>query len=121
MIRGELWWVDLGIPYGSEPGFRRPALIIQNDFFNNSKLNTTVVIPLTTNTLYAEAPENILLYKDETPLDKDSVIVISQIRVIDKNRLIEKISKLGRDKIDEVEAKLMLVLGIIGIYTHGRR
>ena len=44
MIRGELWWVDLGIPYGSEPGFRRPVLIIQNDFFNNSRINTTVEI-----------------------------------------------------------------------------
>jgi mRNA interferase MazF len=51
MTRGELWWAELGTPFGSEPGYRRPVLIIQNDFFNRSKINTTIVIPLTTNLL----------------------------------------------------------------------
>jgi mRNA interferase MazF len=49
MTRGEIWWADYGIPYGSEPGYRRPVIILQNDFFNNSKINTTVVIPLSSN------------------------------------------------------------------------
>ena len=115
MIRGELWWVDLGLPYGSEPGYKRPVLIIQNDFFNNSKINTTVVVPLTTNILYAEAPGNILIYKDESKLTKDSVIVISQIKVIDKNRLIEKIAKVNKAIMEDVENNLMFVLGIIAV------
>jgi len=45
MTRGELWWADFGVPFGSEPGYKRPVLIVQNDFFNNSKINTTIVIP----------------------------------------------------------------------------
>lgn len=116
MIRGELWWVDLGMPYGSEPGYRRPVLIIQNDYFNNSKINSTIIIPLTTNIFYAEAPGNIFLSKDESKLSKDSVIVISQIKVIDKSRLIERISKLNRIIINEVENNLLFVLGIMKIY-----
>ena len=49
MTRGEIWWVDFGIPYGSEPGYSRPAVVIQENSFNSSNINTTVVIPLTTN------------------------------------------------------------------------
>ena len=115
MIRGELWWVDLGIPYGSEPGYRRPVLIIQNDFINNSKINTTVIVPLTTNILYAEVPGNFLLNKDESKLSKDSVLVISHVKVIDRNRLIERISQVNKTIMDEVEKNLMFVLGIIKI------
>ena len=115
MIRGELWWVDLGIPYGSEPAYRRPVLIIQNDFFNNSKISTTVIVPLTTNNLYAEAPGNVQLYKDESKLNRDSVIIISQIKVIDKRRLIERISKVNNAIIEEVENNLMFVLGIVKV------
>ena len=115
MMRGELWWVDLGLPYGSEPAYRRPVLIIQNDFFNNSRINTTVIVPLTTNELYAEAPGNVLLYKDESKLTKDSVIMISQIKVIDKRRLIGKISKVNNSIMEEVENNLMFVLGIIKV------
>ena len=112
MMRGELWWVDLGIPYGSESGFKRPVLIIQNDFFNNSKINTVIVIPLTTNLLYADAPGNIFIDKDDVKLSKDSVIVISQIRVIDRKRLVEKISKIKKSVIEEVENSLLFALGI---------
>jgi len=46
MIRGEIWWADFGVPFGSEPGFNRPVLIIQTDSVNQSKINTTIVIPL---------------------------------------------------------------------------
>ena len=115
MMRGELWWVDLGLPYGSEPGYRRPVLLIQNDFFNYSRINTTVIVPLTTNALYAEAPGNILIDKNESKLSKDSVIVISQIKVIDKNRLLEKISKVSKAILREVEDNVMFVLGIMKI------
>ncbi len=77
MMRGELWWADFGIPFGSEPGYKRPVLIIQNDYFNNSKINTTIVIPLTTNMILADAPGNILITRNESNLKKDSVIVLS--------------------------------------------
>ncbi|MDR0290304.1 MAG: type II toxin-antitoxin system PemK/MazF family toxin [Treponema sp.] len=112
MIRGELWWADFGLPFGSEPGYKRPVIIIQNDFFNNSRINTTIVIPLTTNMIMADAPGNILITKKETKLKKDSVLVLSQIEVIDRRRLIEKISKIDRTIIDKVENNILFVLGI---------
>jgi len=112
MMRGELWWADFGLPFGSEPGFKRPVLIVQNDFFNNSKINTTIVIPLTTNLLLAEAPGNVLITGDESKLKKDSVMVISQIEVIDRKRLIEKITAVELDVIRKVEEGIMFILGI---------
>ena len=112
MTRGELWWADFGIPFGSEPGYKRPVLIIQNDFFNRSKINTTIVIPLTTNLILADAPGNILITKNESKLKKDSVITISQIEVIDRQRLIEKITKIDRTIIEKIENNIMFVLGI---------
>ena len=112
MTRGELWWADFGIPFGSELGYKRPVLIIQNDFFNNSKINTTIVIPLTTNLLLADAPGNILITKHESRLKKDSVITISQIEVIDRQRLIEKITKLDRAIIERIENNILFILGI---------
>jgi len=112
MIRGELWWADFGIPFGSEPGYKRPVLIIQNDFFNNSKINTTIVIPLTTNLILADAPGNILITKRESKLKKDSVITISQIEVIDRKRLIEKITKLDKSIIERIENNILFILGI---------
>jgi len=112
MTRGELWWADFGIPFGSEPGYKRPVLIIQNDFFNNSKINTTIVIPLTTNMILADAPGNILITKRDSKLKKDSVITISQIEVIDRQRLIEKITKIDRTIIEKIENNILFILGI---------
>ncbi len=120
MTRGELWWADFGVPLGSEPGYKRPILIIQNDLFNNSKINTTIVIPLTTNMLLADAPGNIIITKNESKLKKDSVIVLSQIEVIDRKRLIEKITKIDRRIIEKIEDNILFILGINkGYYTAG--
>jgi len=110
--RGELWWADFGIPFGSESGYKRPVLIIQNDLFNESKINTAVVIPLTTNLLLAEAPGNILLAKSESKLKKDSVMVISQIEAIDRRRLIEKITAVDMDMLKKVEDSILFILGV---------
>jgi mRNA interferase MazF len=112
MTRGELWWADFGIPFGSEPGYKRPVLIIQNDFFNRSKINTTIVIPLTTNMLLADAPGNILITKNQSKLKKDSILTLSQIEVIDRQRLIEKITKVDRAIMEKIENNIMFVLGI---------
>ena len=112
MTRGELWWADFGVPFGSEPGYKRPVIIIQNDFFNRSNINTTIVIPLTTNMILADAPGNVFFSKNESKLKKDSVITISQIEVIDRQRLIEKISKIDRTILEKIENNIMFVLGI---------
>ncbi|MDR1114427.1 MAG: type II toxin-antitoxin system PemK/MazF family toxin [Candidatus Margulisbacteria bacterium] len=116
MMRGEIWWVDFGLPFGSEPGFKRPAVIIQADAFNQSKINTVIIVPLTTNLALARAPGNIFAPKEKTKLRKDSVAVISQIAVIDKKRLLKKHSKLGEDILNEIEEGLLLILGLNKIY-----
>ena len=112
MTRGELWWADFGVPFGSEPGYRRPVIIIQNDSFNRSNINTTIVIPLTTNMLLADAPGNIVFPKTESKLRKDSVITISQIEIIDRQRLIEKILKINMTVLEKIENNILFVLGI---------
>ncbi len=76
MIRGEIWWADFGIPFGSEPGFYRPVIIIQSDKFNKSAMNTAVVVPLSTNILLADFPGNVLIKKELSNLSKDSVAVV---------------------------------------------
>ena len=100
------------MPFGSEPGYRRPVIIMQNDFFNNSRINTTIVVPLTTNLLYAEITGNVLITKNESKLTKDSVIVIPQIEVIDRRRLLEKIAEIDRAIIEKVENGIMFILGL---------
>ena len=112
MIRGELWWADFGIPFGSEPGFRRPVLIVQNDDFNKSRIGTIVVVPLTTNLLLEDAPGNVLIEREESTLSKDSVAVVSQLYALDKKRLIEKISKLNIELMNQIENGIQLVLDI---------
>ena len=77
MTRGELRWADFGIQFGSEPGFRRPVLIVQEYVYTQSRLNTVIVVPLTTNLLLEEAPGNVVLPKEESGLTKDSVIVVT--------------------------------------------
>ncbi|GHV84502.1 mRNA interferase [Spirochaetia bacterium] len=110
--RGEIWWIDYGVPYGSEPGYKRPVLVMQNDLFNNSKINTTVVIPLTTNLLLADVPGNIYIDKKESKLSKDSVILLSQIGVVDKQRFVKKNSKINKDTMENIENSIMFILGI---------
>ena len=112
MTRGELWWVDYGIPYGSEPGYRRPVIILQNDFFNNSNMNTTIVIPLSTNLILADVPGNILIEKRYSKLGKNSVILLSQIGVVDKQRLMERVSKIDKSIMEKIENNLAFILGI---------
>ena len=64
MTRGEIWWVDFGLAFGSMTLGRRPALIVQNDNFNASDIATTVVVPLTTNIRLADYKDNVLLAKN---------------------------------------------------------
>jgi mRNA interferase MazF len=110
MIRGEIWWVDLGIPFGSEPGFKRPVVIIQDDSFNRSNIQTIIVASITTNLNFAEAPGNVYLEKEESGLSKEGVVNVSQIATIDKRRLIERVSILPRGTMSDVDSGLRLIL-----------
>jgi mRNA interferase MazF len=112
MTRGDIWWADFGVPFGSETGFHRPVVIIQDDAFNRSRINTVIIIPLTTNLALAEAPGNVLLEKDESGLTKDSVLVVSQLSTIDRKRLVERSGKLDKQILKEAEEGVKLVLGM---------
>ena len=98
--QGETWWADLSEPVGSEPGFRRPVLIVQGDALNQSRIATVICVPLTSNLKWAGAPGNVVLKAKTTGLPKDSVANVSQIVTLDKRTLTERVSKLPRSKMD---------------------
>ena len=106
MIRGDIYMLDFGIPFGSEPGRRRPVVIIQADKENLDNLNTKVVVPLTSNTINAELRGNVFLPKKESGLSKDSVALVHQIIVVDKIRLEEKITKLPKHLLSKIEEEI---------------
>ncbi|MDR1025087.1 MAG: type II toxin-antitoxin system PemK/MazF family toxin [Treponema sp.] len=112
MIRGEIWWADFGIPFGSEAGFKRPVLIVQDDAFNESRIRTIVVLPLTANLRLLDAPGNVLVNNKESKLGKDSVILVAQFYALDRQKFIERISKVKRETMEKVENGMLLVLGI---------
>ncbi len=112
MTRGEIWWADFGVPFGSEPGFKRPVLIIQSDDFNKSTINTAVIVPFSTNIALAEAPGNVFLEAIDSGLTKDSVIVSSQMMAIDRMRLIDKISRVELRFFGEIEEGIRVILGM---------
>ena len=100
--QGDIYWVELGIPKGSEPGYRHPHVIIQNNVFNASRINTVVVCALTSNLKRARAPGNVLLQKGEGNIKKASVVNISQIITVDKSNLVEKIGSLSSTTIEKI-------------------
>ncbi|WP_022932935.1 type II toxin-antitoxin system PemK/MazF family toxin [Treponema bryantii] len=106
MTRGDIYMLDFGIPFGSEPGRRRPIVIIQADKENLDNLNTKVVVPLTSNTINAELRGNVFLPKKESGLSKDSVALVHQIIVVDKIRLEEKIAKLPKNLLSKIEEEI---------------
>jgi mRNA interferase MazF len=107
--QGDIFWADLPQPRGSEPGYRRPHVVVQNNLFNKSGLATVVACALTTNLRNANAPGNVFLKKGEGNLSKASVVNITQVTTFDKSELTEKIGALSRPKLREVLSGLKLL------------
>jgi mRNA interferase MazF len=112
MRRGEIWWASLGEPEGSAPGYRRPVLIIQSDEFNRSRISTVIVAVLTSNTMLAQAPGNVLIKARKAGLPKDSVVNVSQVITVDKQCLTEKVITLESPAMAEIDNGLRLVLAV---------
>ena len=110
--RGQIWWADLGEPDGSEPGFRRPLLIVQNDAFNRSRLRTTLAVVLTSNLRLLDAPGNVLLSAKASGLPRDSVANVSQVITIDRDFLTERAGTIRGALLADVDAGLRLVLDL---------
>jgi len=108
--QGDIFWVELGTPRGSEPAYGHPCIVIQNNLFNQSKINTIVVCTLTSNLKRANAPGNVLLRKGEGGLKKDSVVNISQMITLNKTDLVEKIGSLSPTRISEVIEGVLLLI-----------
>jgi mRNA interferase MazF len=109
--QGDVWWADLGEPVGSEPGFRRPVIVVQGDNFNRSALRTVVAVPLTSNLRWAAAPGNVRLTARATGLPRDSVANVSQLVALDRSILIERVGRLSSSKLELVLAGIDTVLG----------
>ena len=108
--QGDIFWVDLGTPSGSAPGYRHPHVVVQNNLFNQSKINTVVVCALTSNLKRAGAPGNVLLAKGEANLKKASVVNISQLVTVDKSDLTEKIGTLSPSRVDQITDGIKLLI-----------
>jgi len=110
--RGEIWWANLPPPVGSEPGFRRPVLVVQTDPFNQSGVATVVAVVFTSNLRLADAPGNVLCRRQDTGLSSDSVANVSQLAAIDKRWLTSRVSKMPTHLLREIEDGLRLLLGL---------
>jgi mRNA interferase MazF len=110
MSRGEIFWVDLAAPSGSEPGYRRPVLIVQSNAFMRSRIATVVVASITSNLRLADARGNVLVKKRRSGLAYDSVVNVAQLTTIDKARLSDPCGRLTAEQMQEVDAGLRLIL-----------
>jgi mRNA interferase MazF len=107
--QGDVYWIDLGEPAGLEPGYERPFVVIQNNLFNLSKLNTVIVCAFTSNMQRAATPGNIALDNGEANLSKPSVVLVTQVFTVDKSQLSEHIGTLSRKRIRQILDGLELV------------
>lgn len=107
--QGKIYWVDLGEPIGSEPGYLRPYVVIQNDALNRSQIRTVIVCALTSNLRRAAGQGNVLLETGEANLPEASVVNVSQILTVDKADLIDLIGKLSVDRVRQILAGLTLI------------
>jgi mRNA interferase MazF len=110
--RGEIWWADLGPPRGSTPGYRRPALVIQSDQFNDTNISTVLVAPITSQLRRAASPGNVEISERESGLPRRSVVNVTQVLAVDRSDLIERVGTLSGRRMAEVDQGLRLVLGL---------
>jgi mRNA interferase MazF len=108
--QGDVFWVELDNPVGSAPGYLHPHIVVQNNLFNRSRLNTIVVCALTSNLKRAESPGNVLLEPEEGNLPKQSVVVVTQIFSVDKSQLGEYIGSLSKKRVHQILDGISLVL-----------
>ncbi len=112
MERGEIWWASLGRPRGSEPGHRRPVLVVQSDDFNRSRIAAVVVASITSNLALALAPGNVPCRPKASGLPRPSVINVSQLVSVSRETLTDRVSRLPDAVMQQVDDGLRLVLSL---------
>jgi mRNA interferase MazF len=109
--RGDVFYADLSPVVGSEQGGIRPVLIVQNDI-GNKYSPTVIVAAITSQINKAKLPTHIELASEEYGLNKDSVVLLEQIRTVDKKRLKERIGHLDDERMQLVNTALVISLGL---------
>ena len=112
VARREVWWADLDEPRESEPGFRRPILIVQADAFNRSRLRTVIGVALSSNTRLLDAPGNVLLPASRTGLPRDAVANVTQLLTLDKEYLVDRAGRIAPKLMAQVARGMRLVLDL---------
>ncbi len=110
--RGQIVWADLPRPRGSEPGKRRPVLVVQSDAFNRSRIGTVLAAAVTSNLRLGEAPGNVVLEEADSGLDRRSVVNVSQVLTLDRRFLQKRAGTVPAHVMDAVDSGLRLVLGL---------
>jgi len=113
-MRGDIYYANLNPVIGSEQGGVRPVLIIQNNI-GNKYSPTTIIAAITSKIKKAKLPTHVELSAEQFNLEKDSVILLEQLRTIDKRRLKEKIAHLDDEIMNEVDQAIMISLGLIDL------
>ena len=108
--QGDVYWVELEEPSGSQPGYRHPHVVVQNNVFNQSRIHTVVVCPLSSNLERARAPGNVPLDAGEADLPKASVVLVSQVFTVDKAQLGDYVGSISRRRLRQVLDGIALVL-----------
>ncbi len=106
------WWASMGEPRGSEPGYNRPVIIVSSNEFNQSLIQTVIVVVVTSNLRLVDAPGNFKITKKQSNLNKDSVVNVSQLITLDKTFLTEQVGKLNSKYISHLNEGVRLVLGV---------
>jgi mRNA interferase MazF len=110
VAQGDVCWADLGEPRGSEPGYRRPVVVVQSDSFNRSTIRTVVCVPLTSNRKWSASPGNVALSQHDTSLPRSSVANVTQLVTLDRDVLSQAIGQLTPSKLELVLSGIDLVL-----------
>lgn len=111
--RGEIFIADLNPGFGREIHKKRPVLVISNDVLNQN-LSTVIMIPLSSIIPEFIGPDVVKVNK-KVGLDKESILIVNQIRSVDQARLIKRVGVLSQDKIEQVEDALMITLGVTNL------
>jgi len=110
--RGEVWWADMPEPSASEPGFRRPVVVVQSNEFNQSRINTIIVAVISSNMKLGLAPGNVTLSTKSVGLDRESIVNVSQLITLDKSFLNDRVGKIHNTKMQAVDEGVRLVLAL---------
>jgi len=108
--QGDIYWIEFEEPEGSDPGYKHPHVIVQNNLFNHSRINTVLVCPLTSNLKRGDSPGNVLLSKREANLSKSSIVNVSQVFTVNKSQLGDYVGTLSPERMRQVLDGIKLLL-----------